>query len=177
MNNLSGYACKVFDIFENQWALVTAGNFEKFNSCTIGWGSMGTIWANPKRDGSTITIYLYPTRFTTELVMENDYFTVSFFPDSYKKALGYMGLHSGRDVNKAQASGLTPKAIGASVTYAEATTTFLCRKIYQGQLSKEGMSQDVRECYEANPRVYPPVDGEWQPHWMFIGEICDVIHA
>lgn len=47
-----------------------------------------------------------------------------------------MGSHSGRDVNKVEMSGLTPVAIGASVTYKEANLTFLCRKIYQHPFAK-----------------------------------------
>ena len=30
---------KVFDMFSNQWALVTAGDPGHYNTCTIGWGS------------------------------------------------------------------------------------------------------------------------------------------
>ena len=41
-------------------------------------------------------------------VKKADTFTISFFPPEYKKALGYMGYHSGRNENKAAAAGLTP---------------------------------------------------------------------
>ena len=33
-----------FEKFNNEWALVTAGSRDKFNSMTISWGSMGTLW-------------------------------------------------------------------------------------------------------------------------------------
>ena len=46
---------KVFELFQKQWALVTAGNMEKFNSCTVSWGSMGTLWTRPGKTGSVIT--------------------------------------------------------------------------------------------------------------------------
>lgn len=86
-----------------------------------------------------------------------------------------MGSHSGRTVNKAEAAGLTPVAMGDSVTYEEANLTFLCRKIYQHQFAKEDIAKEVQEHYLANPKSFPPdEDGEWQPHWVFIGEIIAV---
>ncbi len=44
---------KVFDIFNNQWGLVTAGDLSNYNTCTIAWGSFGTIWgvAGPGKAG------------------------------------------------------------------------------------------------------------------------------
>ena len=34
---------KAFGMFKDQWALATAGTIDNFNTCTIGWGSIGTI--------------------------------------------------------------------------------------------------------------------------------------
>ena len=85
-------------------------------------------------------------------------------------------LDSGRDGNKDEAAGLTPVAIGDSVAYEEAELTFLCHKLYQHQLTKEDIVPEIAEYYKTNPKVYPPdEDGEWQPHWLFIGEIIEVI--
>ena len=165
---------KVFELFQKQWALVTAGSMEKFNSCTVSWGSMGTLWTRPGKTGSVITVYLYPTRYTRELLMESETFTVSFFSARYKKPLAVIGSRSGRDVDKIAAAGLTPVSFGNSVTYAEAEQTFLCRKIYQHQLAKEDIAPDVQEYYAANAKMYPVDDnGEWQPHWAFVGEILE----
>ena len=61
------------------------------------------------------------------------------------------------------------------MTYEEAEKTFLCRKIYQHQLAKEDIAPDVQEYYAANAKVYPvDENGEWQPHWVFVGEIIEV---
>ena len=32
---------KVFTMFEERWALVTAGTLDDFNTCTVSWG----VWA------------------------------------------------------------------------------------------------------------------------------------
>lgn len=167
---------KIFELFEKQWAVVTAGNMEHFNSCTVNWGSMGTLWTRPGKNGSVITVYLYPTRYTREILTASEIFTVSFFPPTCKRALGILGSRSGRDGNKVEASGLTPVPVGDSVGYQEASMTFLCRKIYQHQLAKEDIAPDVREYYKTNSKVYPvDENGEWQPHWVFVGEIVEQI--
>lgn len=162
---------KIFDMFENQWALVTAGSRERFNCCTVGWGGMGVLWNRP-----VVTVYLHPARYTREFLAENDCFTLSFFPEKYRKALGILGTLSGRDGDKIAASGLTPAPMGESVSYREAELSFLCRKLYQHQFSKEDLAPELQAYYQAHPKVYPPdAEGEWQPHWVFVGEIIDVI--
>ena len=165
---------RVFEMFQKQWALVTAGNIDDFNGCTVGWGSMGTIWNRDGKSGAILTIYLHPSRYTREYFNKNDTFTVAFFPEDKKGALGYMGSHSGRNEDKTKGAGLTPVAMGDSVTYKEAELTFLCHKIYQHQLAKEDMAEEIQEYYKDNPKAYPPDEnGEWQPHWLFIGEVIE----
>ena len=78
-----------FKKFHEQWGLVTAGTKEKFNSMTISWGSMGTIWGKPM-----ITIFIRPTRYTYEFIKSNEYFTVSFFDEKYRDKLSLMGNKS-----------------------------------------------------------------------------------
>ena len=174
MSNYEQQSYPVFDMF-HQWALVTAGDIGHFNSCTVGWGSLGTLWAKPGKTGSIVTIYLHPSRYTRDFVAENETFTVSFFPVKYKRALGYMGTHSGRDGDKAAAAGLTPVSMGNSVTYEEANLVFLCKKVYQHQLVKENIAQEIQEYYQSDLLANPlDENGEWQPHWIFIGEILEV---
>ena len=176
MSRFEENSYEVFDLFRTQWAVVTAGNMEHFNSCTIGWGSLGTLWTRPGKSGSIVTVYLHPMRYTQELMTQNHFFTVCFFPADKKKALTILGSRSGRDGDKVAASGLTPVSIGESIGYAEASLTFLCRKIYQHALSREAIAQDIQDYYKANANVFPvDENGEWQPHWMFIGEIIEAV--
>ncbi|MBQ3404831.1 MAG: flavin reductase [Oscillospiraceae bacterium] len=167
---------KIFDLFKNQWALVTAGSMERFNSCTVGWGSMGTLWTRPGKSGSVMTVYLHPSRYTREVMMDSGTFTVSFFPKGYKRALGYMGSRSGRDGDKVEGSGLTPVAVGGGVSYEEAELVFVCRKLYQHKFSKDELAPEIREYYKGNPQAYPADEnGDWQPHWVFVGDIEEVV--
>lgn len=147
---------QVFDMFKNQWALATAGGIDHWNTCTIGWGSLGILWRK-----NIVTVYVNPDRYTWEFLKDSDIFTVAFFPPEYRNALGYLGSHSGRDGDKVAAAGLTPRELGGGVTYAEADLTFVCRKIYQAPFEREGMAEEISNGIYKN----------WQPHWMFVGEI------
>lgn len=171
-------ACEynVFDVFEKQWALVTAGGMAHFNSCTIGWGSFGNMWghAGKRKSIPTVTVYIHPARYTSEFLQSCETFTVSFYPEKYRKALAYMGSHSGRDGDKAAIAGLTPVAIGECVTYKEANLTFLCKKLYQHQFAKDDLAPEIKEYYASMPAAYPDFQGGWQPHIVFIGEVLSV---
>ncbi len=37
----------IFTMFDEGWALLTAGTRERFNTMTISWGALGTLWAKP----------------------------------------------------------------------------------------------------------------------------------
>lgn len=124
----------------------------------------------PDRDGLCA-----PGAHTCEFLERGDTFTVSFYPPEYRRALGYIGSHSGRDGDKAAAAGLTPLAFGQGVTYAEANLTFLCKKLYQHQFTTEDLAPEVQAYYASMPQVYPDFHGGWQPHIAFVGEIIDVI--
>ena len=68
-----------FKIFDKEWALVTAGTLEHYNTMTISWGGLGTLWGKP-----VATVYVKPIRYTHSFLDANDYFTVSFYPEKYR---------------------------------------------------------------------------------------------
>lgn len=155
---------RVFDMFNNQWALVTAGTTGHYNTCTIAWGSLGTIWGGPGRGRPIATVYINPDRYTWNFLKESDVFTISFFPERYREALGYLGSHSGRDGDKVAVAGLTPTELSGGVSFEQAELTFICRKLYQGAFEREGLASEIDQGIYKN----------WQPHWMFVGEITGV---
>ena len=169
---------KAFTMFENRWALVTAGMLDDFNTCTVSWGSMGNIWGPNGGDISTVTVYIHPARYTQEFMAKYDTFTVSFFSESYRKALGYLGSHSGRDENKVANSGLTPVVAGDGVTFKEAELTFVCKKLYEHQFDEAYLAEKVKDYYASNPAVYTQAGHDrWEPHYMYIGEVIDAIEG
>lgn len=151
-----------------EWMLVTAGNQERgYNTMTASWGHLGSIWGH---GGGlpTAVVYLRPQRYTKEFVDREELFTITVFPEEYKKALGYLGSHSGRDGDKVAVAGLTPVFEGDYTYFAEAKLTLVCRKLYRGTIRPEGfMDQGFVEEY------YPNRDF----HDFYIGEIVKALVA
>lgn len=151
---------KPFEIFNNTWALISAGPISNHNSMTISWGGMGTLWSK-----SVTTVYIKPCRYTYKFMEENEYFSLSFFDDEYKKALGVMGSKSGRDVDKDALSGLTPIEHDKVVVYKEAKLTLICKKIYYNDLDINHIPEEVVERYYKIE----------EPHRMYVGEVIEII--
>lgn len=151
---------KSLNIFQSDWALVTAGTPENYNTMTIGWGGLGTLWRKP-----VCTVYVKPCRYTHRFMDANDYFTVSFYKDDYRSALSALGTKSGRDGDKVAEVGFNAVPCGESVTFSQAKTTLLCKKIYRQDMTMDTMPADVIEKYYT----------EEAPHTVFVGEVIDVI--
>ena len=148
-----------FTLFDRDWALLTAGSIERFNSMTISWGSLGTLWGKP-----IATVYVKPVRYTHNFMEESEYFTLGFFEEKYRSALMLMGSKSGRDTDKAAASGFTPEPLQSAVTYAQAHTTILCRKLYRQDLDLHAVPPEAMLHYRTEA-----------PHTVYIGEVVDMI--
>lgn len=166
-----GKDLNAISMFETKWALATAGTAADFDGCTISWGSFGNLWGMPGKGRAMATIYVNPLRYTSEYLLKNPLFTISFFPESHRKDLGTLGSKSKRDGDKFAQTSLTPKAHkterGETVIFEEAELTLVCRKVYHEQFNKDNMDKDIyREFHES---VSQP------PHYQFIGEIVEVI--
>ncbi len=154
------FETEIFSQFNNRWALLSAGTMDQHNTMTISWGGMGTLWEKP-----VVTVYVKPCRHTFQYMNKNMYFTVSFYPEQYRRALTVMGSISGRDIDKDKEAGLTPVDLTQAVTYREAEVTLLCRRIYWQDLDEEHMPGDVvRQNYLSD-----------EAHRMYIGEVVDII--
>lgn len=150
----------VFDAFHRSWALVTAGETGHFNTMTVSWGGVGCLW-----NKAVATVYVRPSRYTYEFMEQYDHFTVSFFPDGYRKALSILGSRSGRDCDKVAMAGLDPVPFDESVTFAQAEITLLCRKLYAQDMDLEQIPEAIREKFYG--------EGEML-HRIYIGEIIAV---
>lgn len=154
------FTTDILSVFDKKWALLTAGDSDKFNTMTISWGGLGTIWGKP-----VATVYVRTSRYTHDFMDANDFFTVSFYPEEFKQILGVLGSKSGRDMDKMKGSGLTPVQTGESMSFKEAEITLICRKLFRQQLDVASIPKDVAKAmYEGQA-----------PHDMYIGEIVEII--
>ena len=155
------------DFTENgfQWfhdaELLAAGDKEKSNAMTIGWGGIGTLW------GSTaLTVYVAEKRYTKEFMDKAEYFTVMTFDVKDSKVLNYMGTKSGRDGDKAQALGLhTAYTANGTPYYTEATMVIECKIMYAAPFDPQYFKSDVpMNMYSHFPAGV---------HSMYIGEVVN----
>ncbi len=154
------FTTDIFKLFDKKWALVTAGTKDKINTMTVSWGGLGTIWNKP-----VATIYIRTSRYTHEFVDDNDYFTMSIYPEECKKILAVLGSKSGRDIDKMHESGLTPKELSQSMTFEEAEVTLVCKKLFKQRVELANMPKEVVNQWYDN-------DAE---HDMYIGEVVEII--
>lgn len=150
----------IFSKLDKEWALLASGSMEDHNAMTISWGGMGTLWFKP-----VVTVYVKPLRHTYEYMEKNEYFTVSFFDESYRKALMFYGSKSGRDYDKDKETGLEAVKLDDTVMYKQAKTTLLCKKIYFNDLDPENMPEDIVKANYTSEK----------PHRMYIGEVIRII--
>ncbi len=162
-----------FTSIGSDWMLVTAGGRDGWNTMTAAWGGIGFIWRTP-----AVFVFVRYSRYTYEFMEQNSHFTLSFFGPEWKKALDYCGSHSGRDVDKAEETGLTPLFLdGVDKTdgpetggleinipatgFLQAERIIAAGKLYSGELSPDNFaSMDVHA-------LYPGKDY----HRMYIGRV------
>ncbi len=147
------------EMIADGWALVTAGNEEKFNTMTVSWGALGEIWGK-----DAAFIFIRPQRYTFEFTEKEELFTISFYAPEYKDALKICGSKSGRDIDKSAATGLTPVYTDGTVTFEQAEYTLVCRKMAGQFLDPAGFIDGAIENNYANKDY----------HKMYIGEILKV---
>ena len=151
----------VFSLIGDKWMLITAGNSERCNTMTASWGGLGVIWGTP-----AATCYIRPQRYTKEFVDREEYFTLTFFGEEWRKALSLCGSKSGRDVDKVKECGFTVKTAACGAPYFEqADLVLVCRKRFAQEMDPANIPQDVKE------KWYPNQDY----HTMYIGEIVEVL--
>jgi len=151
----------LIDLISNQWMLITSGTKENWNTMTASWGGMGYIWEKP-----TSMCVLRPQRYTTEFMNKNDFYTLTFFPETEKKKLQILGTKSGRNINKMQDSGLTPIYSDNYVYFEEAKITLICKKLYYQDLEPQNFNDP-----KLAEKMYPQKDF----HRMFFGEIVECL--
>ncbi len=149
----------VFDMLQDEWMLITAGDDKEFNTMTAAWGSFGILWRKP-----ISMIYIRPQRHTFKFTEQHDTYTLSFFGhNNFRKELSFCGSKSGRDYNKPKETGLTPVITPAGyIAFQEARLIVDCRKMYADFIKPENFTD-----LAIDQSVYPTKDY----HRFYIGEI------
>lgn len=148
-------------LISDDWALVTAGNQEQWNTMTVSWGGLGELWGK-----DVAFIFIRPQRYTYEFLEREEYFTMSFFGGGYKKELALCGAKSGREIDKAKQTGLTPFFTGRAVAIEQAKLVLVCRKLAYQDIDPAGFLDRTIDA-----ACYPAKDY----HRMYVGAIESVL--
>ena len=127
--DISSLELNPFSTLQKDTFLITASSDDdKWNTMTAGWGFLGIMWAKP-----AFGIVVRDSRYTYGFLEQSKGFTCSFFSPEHKKILQYCGAHSGRDTDKAAATGLVPVSLDGMdgeelITFEQAKLVFCCSK-------------------------------------------------
>lgn len=155
--NIRQYDKNVFEAIGKQWMLISVQQDGIVNTMTASWGGMGVLW-----NKNVATIYVRPQRYTKQFLDRSDHFSLSFFDESWRKQLSYLGSVSGKDEPKIERAGLLVDQFHEVPYFKQAELVMICRKLYVQEL-KENCFYDC-SIYKQN---YPLDD----LHVMYIGEI------
>lgn len=142
-------------------ALLTAEADGKVNTMTIGWGTIGNLWGK-----KVVTCYVRPQRYTKELLDVSNTFSISVLPKGNKDTTLFLGMKSGRDIDKIAEAKLNVNRDYGIPFVEEAELVYLCKKLYEAPLVDEAF-QDT----ELRDKQYPKKDY----HTMYIAEVCSVL--
>lgn len=150
-----------FKAIGSDWMLITAGTREAFNMMTASWGGFGVLWHK-----NVCFCVIRPSRHTFRFIENSEYFTFTFFNDSYRNMLNMLGSKSGRDIDKIKESSLTPvEDETGTVYFKEARLVIVLKKIYY---------QDLEPGNFLDPEIefnYPEKDY----HRMYVGEVVRIL--
>ena len=147
-------------MISNDWALLTAGKSDDFNTMTVSWGGIGELW-----NKDVCFVFVRPQRYTYEFMEKNDYFSLSFFGGEYKKELGVCGSKSGRDIDKMAETGFIPVDLGEATGFEQAKVNVVLKKLAYQDMKPDGfIDESIMNNYANNDF-----------HRVYIGEIVKVI--
>jgi len=143
----------------SDWMLITAGNIGSYNTMTASWGGLGHLW-----DRNVSFCFIRPQRWTFNFVEKSEYYSFSFFDEKYRDVLNFCGSNTGRYVDKAEKTGISPvEGPFGTVYFKEARLVIINKKIYTHDMEREHiLAPGVVDEY------YPPDN---DIHRMYIGEV------
>lgn len=113
----------VFTLAGKVFPVITAGKKDCYNSMTASGGGFGVLFKKP-----VTWCILQSTRYTLELMLKQQTYTLSYFPDEYKKQVLFLGSKSGRDSKKMKEVELTGiQTPSGNITFEEAKLVIECK--------------------------------------------------
>jgi flavin reductase (DIM6/NTAB) family NADH-FMN oxidoreductase RutF len=129
----------VFTLIGKDFAVLTAGNKQHYNSMVAGWGGWGIMFSKP-----TAFLMLRSNRYTLELMRKEQSYTMAFFDYEYKNDIMEFGKQSGRDSDeKMRNTRLTAvETPDGNISFKEAKLIIECKLVQVTTVSPDDFYAD-----------------------------------
>jgi flavin reductase (DIM6/NTAB) family NADH-FMN oxidoreductase RutF len=160
----------VFTLVRKVFPVITAGKEEHYNSMTASGGGLGMLFMKP-----TTWCILQASRYTLEMILKEQTYTLSYFPDDYKKQVLFLGSKSGRDSEKMKevelASVQTPSG---NMSYKESRLIIECKLTelttpdpndFYTQEAKDYINEAYKDANDYRKYLFGEITHVWVKEW------------
>ncbi|OAV68450.1 Flavoredoxin [Bacteroidales bacterium Barb6XT] len=156
----------VFTLAGKVFPVITAGKEEHYNSMTGSGGGMGLLFKKP-----VTWCVLRTDRYTLELILKEQTYTMSYFPDEYKKQVFFLGSKSGRDSEKMKEVELTSvQTPFGNMSFKEAGLIIECKLTqitaanpddFYSQEAKDYLNEAYKDANDYRKYVFGEITRVW----------------
>ena len=156
----------VFTLAGKVFPVITAGRKDHYNSMTASGGGFGMLFRKP-----TTWCLLKANRYTLELILKEQAYTMSYFPDKYKKQVLFLGSKSGRDSGKMKEVKLTcVRTSSGNMSFKEARLIIECKLTqittpnpddFYTQEAKDYLKEAYKEASDYRKYVFGEITHVW----------------
>jgi flavin reductase (DIM6/NTAB) family NADH-FMN oxidoreductase RutF len=161
-----GISDDVFTLVGKDFYAITAGNKEQYNSMVGSGGGMGLLFKKP----ATWCVF-QQGRYTLELILKEQAYTISYFPEEYKKQMMFLGSKTGRGNNKMKEIELTSiETPSGNMSFKEARLILECKLVqittpnfndFYTQEAKEWVNEMYKDPNEVRKYVFGEITHVW----------------
>ncbi|OAV75318.1 Flavoredoxin [Bacteroidales bacterium Barb7] len=156
----------VFTLAGKVFPVITAGKEDHYNSMTGSGGGMGLLFKKP-----VTWCVLRTDRYTLELILKEQTYTISYFPDEYKKQVLFLGSKSGRDSEKMKEVELTSvQTPFGNMSFKEAGLIIECKLTqitvanpndFYSQEAKDYLNEAYKDANDYRKYVFGEITRVW----------------
>lgn len=157
----------VFTLVGKIFPVITAGRTDHFNSMTASGGGFGMLFKKP-----VAWCILKADRYTLELIQKEQAYTLSFFPEAFKKHVYFFGSASGRGSDKMEKVELTAtQTPSGCISYQAAGLIIECkltmitmpdRADFYSQEAKDYIKEAYKMASDYRKFVFGEITNVWQ---------------
>ena len=156
----------VFMLVGKVFPVITAGKEDHYNSMIGSGGGLGLLFKKP-----TTWCVLKADRFTLVMIQKEQTYTMSYFPDEYKKQILFLGSKSGRDSEKMKEVELTGvQTPSGDMSFKEARLIIECKLTqittanpndFYSQEAKDYLNEAYKEANDYRKYVFGEITHVW----------------